>query len=219
MLALKSTRLSQGGALSIKPGTPFFNNLTCAWTGDDNFLFGPTKTYVISSDISISKFGVGKECPSPQTNNGRLPNGSFGETSENTCIALIRVPSGAGRNIAAGPHPRAIQFRTNNGTDLQLIQKAVAVRITAAGVLSAGEFCVVAATRGPSGSAIYKNGARVGTGVGWSTVTSGEPALFQDGTGSGFFAGGAIYGFFAFNTVLSDSAIASLSANPWQIFR
>lgn len=167
------------------------------------------------------KYGIGLKGNGSSGYVAGPPNISIAGAGALTRFAVLRVGSGGStRAILSSGGSGGAMWRVANNTDLVWVKTNLNVEFTQAGILSAGEYCILISVNNPAASAFYtyKNGVLVATTAAISTSAGGVASVGQSGTGSSF-GDHELYLVGSLTGALSASEVAALSANPWQIFK
>lgn len=145
----------------------------------------------------------------------------FLDRQDFTLIAAIKVGSASGARTICSSNSAigysGIQFRLN-GSAISLVNGGTAEFLNTGAVVSAGELCVIGATRNGNVPKAYKNGKLIYTASTYSTALSDSQAVIgQRGNSSEYFDG-SLACLIALNGGDDRDAI-NLTNNPWQIFK
>lgn len=138
-----------------------------------------------------------------------------------TRFAVLRIGSGGStRAILSSGGSGGAMWRVANNTDLVWVKTNLNVEFTQAGILSAGEYCILVSVNNPVANAFYtyKNGVLVATTAALSTSNGGVASVGQSGTGSSF-GDHELYLVGSLTGALSASEAREFTSNPWQIFK
>ena len=167
------------------------------------------------------KYGIGLKGNGSSGYVAGPPNISIAGQGALTRFAVLRVGSGGStRAILSSGGSGGAMWRVANNTDLVWVKTSLNVEFTQAGILSAGEYCILISVNNPAANAFYtyKNGVLVATTAAISTSAGGVASVGQSGVGSSF-GDHELYLVGSLTGALSASEVAALSANPWQIFK
>jgi hypothetical protein len=168
-----------------------------------------------------SKYGLGKK---PDGTSGYFSGPSnikIKGTGSLSRFAVLRVGNGgSNRAILSSGGSGGEMWRITNNTDILFVTTNVNVQFTQAGIVSANEYCILVSVSDLSTNttSTYKNGILVATSSGTLLGGDGTVSVGQSGINS-FYADHEFYLVGSVNRALSSAEAASLSANPWQIFK
>jgi hypothetical protein len=231
MLALKSTRLSQGGAREIDWGNPITKDLFFVGVGG-NSVYGALP-FVITPSAAIVASGVGQalavtsptSVPSrliaPVTSN-RWTLFSVASNSIDSGFTVIWgiTSSKTGNRI----HQHFRVFGSGRyGVDARPYKVDYNPRPPGMFLAADGDVATAVVISGPRNAlALYMKGDMVDSSTLSSTDAvslDGVQLFAKQGLSDPALAGSSISASMAFSRDLSQDEIRSLSANPWQIFR
>lgn len=108
------------------------------------------------------------------------------------------------------------QMRLSSG-EIQLLNSGTAL-VLGAGTVVANETCIIGGVYSSGRNEVWKNGVLLGSNTATTASNINYPHYIgQRGNGSEFY-NGALYLHIDFGAALPRALVASLSANPWQIF-
>ena len=167
------------------------------------------------------KYGIGLKGNGSSGYVAGPPNISIAGQGALTRFAVLRVGSGGStRAILSSGGSGGAMWRVANNTDLVWVKTNMNVEFTQAGILSAGEYCILVSVNNPVANAFYtyKNGVLVATTAAISTSAGGVASVGQSGTGSSF-GDHELYLVGSLTGALSASEAREFTSNPWQIFK
>jgi len=167
------------------------------------------------------KYGIGLKGNGSSGYVAGPPNISIAGQGALTRFAVLRVSSGGStRAILSSGGSGGAMWRVANNTDLVWVKTNLNVEFTQAGILSAGEYCILVSVNNPVANAFYtyKNGVLVATTAAISTSAGGVASVGQSGTGSSF-GDHELYLVGSLTGALSASEAREFTSNPWQIFK
>lgn len=236
MLALRSTRLSQAGAAQVDWANPITRGLAYAYNGTNSsaLAVGTRKAYTAQGEAT----GFGSTLGIGSTDSVQLPinynapertyffqamylsagGGNFGrifdKRSSGVQTELLYTDSGAGVGV--------LQYnRALTGGNIAFVTGPVGTVPVGTPFTFALTYSDMTPTSLPS---FYLNGVAIGAALWGSSsgtaVSNSEPYVLGNRKNDNLRNfDGWIGPFYIFDRILSAAEVASLSANPWQVFR